>query len=58
MIITELQRKQLEDLVVPLQDWLNKNCHPHTTIILDSTSAQLYEGIASTIRKDLIYEPR
>ena len=28
----------------PLIKWLNDNCHPHTTIIIDPTSAQVFEG--------------
>lgn len=42
---SELFRKEFEDLVRPLMDYLGKNHHPHTKIILDSMSAELVEGV-------------
>jgi hypothetical protein len=40
-------RKEMVPLVEPLMRWLSDNHHPHTTIILTSTSAQLVEGMAA-----------
>ena len=28
----------------PLIEWVAKNCHPHTTVVLDATHAELLEG--------------
>jgi hypothetical protein len=47
MVITEQQRQQFEGLVHPLIEWLNNNCHPHVTVVVDSTSAELLEGLCS-----------
>lgn len=47
MIITEEQHSQLEKVVRPAIEWLNENCNPHTSIIVDNTNAELVEGIAS-----------
>lgn len=47
MIITEQQHSQLEKVVRPVIEWLRKNCNPHTSIIVDTTNAELVEGIAS-----------
>lgn len=36
----------------PVIKWMNDNCHPHTTIIVTPTSAELVEGtIAFTTLK-------
>ena len=47
MIITEEQHSQLEKVVRPVIEWLGENCNPHTSIIVDTTNAELVEGIAS-----------
>lgn len=43
----ELQ-KSFNEAVRPLIKWLNDNCHPHHTIIVTPTDAELLEGRAST----------
>lgn len=42
--MTEEKRKQFEDIVKPIIKWMAENLHPHTTIIIDSNSAELLEG--------------
>lgn len=34
-----------EDAVKPAIKWLNENMHPHATIIITPTGAELVEGI-------------
>lgn len=46
MTLTKDQRKELESLSAPLMDWLDKNFHPHITIILDGSRCEILEGIA------------
>lgn len=46
--------KGFEEAVRPAIKWLNENCHPHTTIVLDSTSAELLEGIKHYKTNDFI----
>jgi hypothetical protein len=42
----EQEKKYAEftELVTPLIKWLDKNCHPHTTVIVDALNAELLEG--------------
>lgn len=37
--------EQFELLTKQLIEWLNKNGHPHMTIIINCNSAELLEGI-------------
>ena len=39
------QKKELKELASPLMKWLSKNFHPHTTISINSGSAELMEGL-------------
>lgn len=45
MNLTNEQMRDFEMLVTPLIKWLNDNCHPHVTVIVDSTNAELMEGV-------------
>lgn len=47
MILTEEQRQELAKLGTPLCEWLQKNCHPHTYIEIESHRIELVEGIAA-----------
>lgn len=40
--------KAFNEAVRPLIKWLAENHHPHTTIILTSTGAELVEGLENT----------
>jgi len=44
----ELKYKEFEALSKPLIKYLNDNHHPHATIIIDTTHAELVEGIMVT----------
>ncbi len=48
MVITKEQQKEFENVVRPLIEWLNENCHPHVSVYVDCTSAELSEGICAT----------
>lgn len=37
--------KEFEELTKPLNDWLQKNGHPHQQIIITFEGAELVEGI-------------
>jgi len=45
MILSKNQEKEFENLARPIIEWLNLNCHPHITVIICSTRAELSEGI-------------
>jgi len=50
MILTDEQITELETAAKPLMNWLEVNCHPHTTAIVSSHRAELVEGIANVIK--------
>lgn len=43
----EDRRKGFEEAAEPLMKWLCENSHPHTTVIVGPTSAELVEGTMS-----------
>lgn len=47
-MLTDQQRAEFETLSRQLIKWLNDNCHPHHTIIITPTNAELLEGSCST----------
>ena len=47
MVLTKEQYKQLEEVTKPVIEWLDNNFHPHTSIVITNTYAELIEGIAS-----------
>ena len=47
MILTEEQREEFKNLAWPLIKFINDNFNPHTSIIIDNTSAEIMEGVAS-----------
>ena len=42
---TEKLKEEFEELCKPLNEWLQKNYHPHTKIIIQNDSAEIVEGI-------------
>lgn len=40
--------KEFQAIVRPLIKWLNDNYHPHVTVIVTPTNAELVEGLKST----------
>lgn len=46
--MNEEQRKSFEAAARPLIQWLNDNVHPHHTVIVTPTSAELLAGECST----------
>ena len=47
----EIDRENFKLAVTPLIKYLAENHHPHTTVIVDSVSAEMVEGLM-TIRTD------
>lgn len=41
----EKQQVEFRKLAAPLVEWLNSNYHPHVTVLITPTSAELLEGI-------------
>ena len=53
MKITLDQLETLRNAALPLMQWLNDNCHPHCTVIVDSERIELVEGLATARRKPI-----
>lgn len=45
VVLSEEQKERFDLRCRDLMKWLCDNCHPHTTIIITPTSAELVEGI-------------
>lgn len=54
MMLNEQERREFEAVTRPVMEWLNKNCHPHVTVVIEPTSAELSEGVASVVTHDYV----
>jgi len=45
MMLSGEQKKKFDEIVRPLIKFLNDNCHPHVLVVIDSSSAELFEGL-------------
>lgn len=54
MIFNEEQRKEFEEKVRPVIEFLNENCHPHVHVVVDCTHAELSEGVCAFTTDDYI----
>jgi len=48
MIFTPEQRREFEQIVRPVIQFLNDNCQPHTQVTITPIGAELTEGVYST----------
>lgn len=51
--LNEKQTEEFRQAALPLMEWLNKNGHPHITVIVDSERVELVEGLATARREPL-----
>lgn len=49
MQLTDQQRAEFDKMALELMQWLDKNCHPHVTVVIDSRSAEALEGFACAV---------
>lgn len=56
MNLTEADKIKFEEAAKPLIKWMAENVHPHTTTIVDSTSAELLEGISIVKTEEYIVD--
>ena len=54
MTLTKEQQESFHEAVKPVIKWLNENCHPHVSIYVDPTGAELSEGISSIVTKEFL----
>ena len=52
MTLSESQLIELKKVAEPLMVWMEKNCHPHVTAIVDSIRIELLEGLATRHRNE------
>ena len=49
MKLTDEQIEEFSKLAKPMMEFLVKNCHPHTSVSIDSDKAELKEGVAAVV---------
>ena len=52
--MTEQQRQEFEAVTRPVIEWLNANCHPHVTVVIEPTRAELSEGTIAYTTNDYL----
>lgn len=52
--LTQEQVESLNETLKPLMKWLKESVHPHYTIIVNSTEAELVEGIISIMNPNRV----
>ena len=55
-IISVIVSKTFEEAVEPLMKWISENQHPHTTVIVTGTTAELFEGVQSHLTDEFIVD--
>lgn len=53
-MLNEQQRKDFEEVARPVIKWLNDNCHPHTTVLIEPTRAEVVEGVCAVNTNDYV----
>lgn len=54
MNLNEEQQKTFEQSARPLIKWINENCHPMVTVVVDGSSAELSENICCIVTTDYV----
>lgn len=52
--MNDYDRVEFDRITNELIEWMNKNCHPHSTIIVDLTHAELLEGCMSNLNETFL----
>lgn len=47
--VNQQRQQAFEKAVKPLIEWLNEHGHPHMTLIVTQTHAELLEGVCSVV---------
>lgn len=54
MILNDKQRAEFEVVTRPVIKWLNENCHPHVSVVIEPARAELLEGVCAYPTQDYI----
>ncbi len=52
--LTKEQVEEFEQYSKMLEDWMDRNVHPHCTIITTSVGSELVESVFKTANKNLL----
>lgn len=50
------ETKTFEEIVRPVIEWIAKNKHPHMSIVIDGTHAELLEGVEAIYTEDYLQD--
>jgi hypothetical protein len=50
------QKKEFKEAVKPLMKWLCENKHPHTTVMVTNTTAEIVEGIHYFLTEEFLID--
>ena len=54
MVLSKEQQAQFEAVTRPVMEFLNNNCHPHVTVVVDGTRAELSKGVCAFATMDCV----
>lgn len=54
LVVSKEIEISFDDAVRPAIKWISENHHPHTKIIIDSTSAELFEGLKNYLTDEFL----
>lgn len=54
MILDMEKTKEFEEVARPVIKWLNENCHPHVTVVIGTSHAELSEGVCAINTMDYV----
>ncbi len=52
----EQRHRDFESVVKPIIKYMAENYHPHTTLVINSTTAQVVEGVISTRTEEYLVD--
>lgn len=53
-MFNDAQKAQFEEISRQMMEWLNANCHPHHTVVITCTTAELSEGCVAFTTTDYL----
>jgi len=54
MTFTKEQQAEFEQIARKMIAFINENCHPHVTVVISTTHAELSEGVCAFYTEDYV----
>ena len=54
MTLNEEQTKQLSEAARPLMKFLNENCNPHCTVLVETNTVELVTGVCKRTNNEFV----